>query len=142
MSHSPRLESNCHDSKCVCGRPRSPVRQQPPPPPAPKERLPTLDPSLVEPWKTIAHAKIKLQYLTMLRDRDALDLEPTQEALNKCENDYKREGVWCAPANPHPLETGSVPVGQAILNEMLDDCYDLIARLQDNSSEEKHKNNA
>jgi hypothetical protein len=131
-SHSHPSSSDCHDQLCVCGRPRLLNSTKD----SEQSKYPLLDPSLVHAWQALAASKLQLQYLAMLKKHDALDLQPTQVIIHETENRFKHNGVWAESQNA--LQNNHVPHGQAIMNELMDECYDLIAHLQDASTDKEN----
>lgn len=64
--------------------------------------------------------------------KDLNQLREYQDRLLEIENTNKMNGIWCGN-----LERGIVPAGQAIMNELFDECHDIIEQIQNVDYEAK-----
>jgi hypothetical protein len=66
--------------------------------------------------------------------KDELELHRYQYRLDELESDYKDNLVW---RNKASNTKQTIPKGQALLNELLDDCHDIINSIIDNLNNPK-----
>jgi len=91
-----------------------------------------ISPSLVPTHQQLCNLHGELVHLKSCKIKDLNKLHEYQSSLLSIENKNKVNGIWCGN-----LEIGNIPAGQAIMNELFDECHDIIEQIQNVDYEAK-----